>query len=74
MTTAAQTPPSSVTPDSVIQLATGFMASKHLFVANEIGLFQHLAVGPATLDELPSGRACRVARSVFRPTRWSPWG
>jgi len=30
----------------------GFMASKHLFVANEIGLFQCLAAGPATRDEL----------------------
>jgi DNA-binding IclR family transcriptional regulator len=28
------------------------MASKHMFVANEIGLFQHLAAGPATLDDL----------------------
>ena len=30
----------------------GYMASTHLFVANEIGLFQRLAAGPATLDEL----------------------
>jgi SAM-dependent methyltransferase len=52
MTTAAQTSPSRVTPDLIIQLATGFMASKHVFVANEIGLFQHLAAGPATLDAL----------------------
>ena len=52
MTTAEQTTLSSVTPDPIIQLAMGYMASKHLFVANEIGLFQHLAAGPATLDEL----------------------
>jgi SAM-dependent methyltransferase len=52
MTTAEQTLPSSVTPDPILQLAMGFMASKHLFVANEIGLFQRLAAGPATLDEL----------------------
>jgi DNA-binding IclR family transcriptional regulator len=28
------------------------MAAKHLFVANEVGLFEELAEGPATLDEL----------------------
>ena len=28
------------------------MASKHLFVANEIGLFERLALGPCTLDDL----------------------
>src|SRR5579885_1370687 len=39
-------------PDLIMQIATGFMAAKHLFVANEIGLFEHLAGGPATLDEL----------------------
>jgi SAM-dependent methyltransferase len=55
MTTAEQTPLSSVTPDPIIQLAMGYMASKHLFIANEIGLFQHLAAGPATLDELAQG-------------------
>src|SRR5262249_2304707 len=43
---------SNVTPDSLFQVASGFMAAKHLFVANEVGLFEHLAKGPATLDEL----------------------
>ena len=28
------------------------MASKHLYVANELGLFEHLAEGPMTLDHL----------------------
>src|SRR4029453_10110645 len=32
--------------------ASGFMAAKHLFVANEVGLFVHLAEGAATLDDL----------------------
>ena len=41
-----------VTPDSIFQVASGFMASKHLFVANEVGLFEDLAEGPKTLDEL----------------------
>ena len=42
----------NVTPDSIFQVASGFMASKHLFVANEVGLFEGLAEGPKTLDEL----------------------
>jgi len=40
----------AVTPDAIFQVATGFMAAKHLFVANEVGLFEHLAPGPTTLD------------------------
>jgi len=42
----------SITPESIFQLASGFMAAKHLFIANEIGLFTTLAEGPATLDRL----------------------
>jgi len=41
-----------ITPEPIFQLASGFMAAKHLFVANEIGLFDKLAPGPATLDTL----------------------
>lgn len=41
-----------VAPDPIFQLATGFMSAKHLFVANEVGLFEELSDGPATLDEL----------------------
>ena len=40
------------TPDPIMKIAMGFMASKHLFVANEIGLFEGLAKGPATIVEL----------------------
>ena len=43
---------SNVTPDSIFQVASGFMASKHLYAANEVGLFEQLADGPITLDEL----------------------
>ncbi|HSE89927.1 MAG TPA: methyltransferase [Candidatus Binatia bacterium] len=39
-------------PAKIFEVATGFMAAKHLFVANEVGLFEKLAEGPATLDEL----------------------
>jgi SAM-dependent methyltransferase len=41
-----------VTPDLIFQVANGFMAAKHLFVANEIGLFEALADSPAPLDDL----------------------
>jgi hypothetical protein len=35
-----------------MRIALGYMAAKHLFVASAIGLFESLAGGPATLDEL----------------------
>lgn len=38
--------------DAIFEVAMGFMASKHLFVANEIGLFTALAKGPARLEQL----------------------
>lgn len=41
-----------VTRAKIFEVASGFMAAKHLFVANEVGLFEKLAEGPATLDEL----------------------
>src|ERR671933_1287509 len=50
MTAAGE--PTVVTPDSLFQIASGFMAAKHLFIANEVGLFEQLAGGPATLDDL----------------------
>jgi hypothetical protein len=41
-----------VTPDPIMRIALAYMAAKHLFVASAIGLFESLAGGPATLDEL----------------------
>jgi ubiquinone/menaquinone biosynthesis C-methylase UbiE len=41
-----------LTPAPIFEVFTGFMASKHLFIANEVGLFEQLAAEPATLDEL----------------------
>ncbi len=32
-----------ITPESIFQVASGFMAAKHLFIANEVGLFDQLA-------------------------------
>ncbi len=43
---------SAITPDPIMKTALGFMAAKHLFVADEIGVFRALAQTPATLDEL----------------------
>lgn len=42
----------AVTPDLIFQVANGFMASKLLFVANDVGLFEALADAPVTLDDL----------------------
>lgn len=50
-------------PEPIMKIAMGFMASKHLYVASEIGLFEALAAGPATLDELAS-RTGVPARTV----------
>lgn len=54
----------SVTPDQIFQLAQGFMASKHLFAANELGLFEALGEGPADLAGLAArtGLPQRTAR------------
>ncbi len=41
-----------ITPEPIFQVASGFMAAKHLFIANEIGLFDQLAHGSANLEDL----------------------
>jgi SAM-dependent methyltransferase len=61
-----ETPPTAtdVTPDGIFQVAAGFMAAKHLFVASEIDLFAQLADGPVTLADLAarSGLPRRTVR------------
>ena len=42
----------TATPEPIMKIAMGHMAAKYLFVANEIGLFEALAAGPASLEEL----------------------
>ena len=54
----------NVTPDSILRIATGFMASKHLFVAGAIGLFEKLAGGAMTLDQLAAG--CAIPHRTLR--------
>jgi SAM-dependent methyltransferase len=61
MTAETGHPPTSpetsrVTPDSIMDVARGFMAAKHLFAASSVGIFEALADGPATLAEI-SARA-----------------
>ena len=51
------------TPEPIMKVAMGFMAAKHLFVASEVGLFEALAAGPATIEEL-AGRTGVPARTI----------
>jgi SAM-dependent methyltransferase len=53
-----------VSPDLILQLASGFMAAKHLFAANELGVFEALADSPTTIDGLAArtGLTRRAAR------------
>ena len=55
---------SSVTPEPIMRLASGFMAAKHLFAASELGLFEALADSPTTIDGLAArtGLTRRAAR------------
>jgi len=41
-----------VAPEPIMKIAMGFMAAKYLFAATEIGVFDVLARGPASLGEL----------------------
>ena len=41
-----------VTSEPIMRIAMGFMAAKHLFTASAIGLFENLADGPATVDDI----------------------
>lgn len=53
----------TTTPESIFQLAQGYMASKLLFVAGEIGLFEQLADGPKSAAEVAANLRLPV-RSV----------
>ncbi|HEX3605806.1 MAG TPA: methyltransferase [Candidatus Dormibacteraeota bacterium] len=61
---AIAAPPPGVGPERIFEIATGFMAARHLFAAGELGLFEALADGPATIDELATrmGLSRRVVR------------
>ncbi|MDZ7729083.1 MAG: methyltransferase [Dehalococcoidia bacterium] len=53
-----------VTPEPILQLLSGFMAAQHLMVSSEVGLFEQLGGGEATLDDLATrtGLPWRSAR------------
>lgn len=64
-TSSTPTPSSSAAdPEAIFRLASGFMASKFLFAASELGLFEALADSPADLDGLAArtGLTRRCAR------------
>ena len=72
MTTLNQASGSLTAPDpaAIFKIATGFMAAKHLFAANELGLFEALADSPATLDALAARcgltpRATRISADAM---------
>jgi SAM-dependent methyltransferase len=55
-----------VTPDAIMKIAMGFMASKHLFAANEVGLFERLAAGPSRIEDVAasSGTPASTVRII----------
>ncbi len=60
----SQQHPGPPSPESIIQLASGFMTAQHLFAASELGLFEALAGSPAAIDTLAArtGLTRRAAR------------
>lgn len=67
MTTATQPSPAATpttSPAPILQVAAGYMAAKHLFAANELGIFEALADAPADLAALAArtGLTTRAAR------------
>jgi SAM-dependent methyltransferase len=67
---AIQEAPATVDPEPLLRVASGFMAAKHLFAAEELGLFGALAAGPATLDDVAerlgvSRRAARISADAM---------
>jgi SAM-dependent methyltransferase len=54
----------AASPEPIMRVASGFMAAKLLFAANELGLFEALGESPATLDALAArtGLTRRAAR------------
>lgn len=59
-----------VTPEPIMQVASGFMAARHLFAASELGIFEALADSPASLDALAARiglthRATRISADAM---------
>lgn len=62
-THAPATPDTELSPEPILQIAGGFMASKHLFAANELGIFEALGQGPTDLAGL-AGRTGLTPRGA----------
>ncbi|MEJ2378146.1 MAG: methyltransferase dimerization domain-containing protein [Pseudolabrys sp.] len=60
----------NVTPEPIMRISTGFMASKHLFTAGAIGLFEKLGDGTMTLDDLAAACGIPRRRCVSSRMRW----
>jgi len=61
---------STVSPEPIMRVASGFMAAKLLFAANELGIFEALADSPATIDALAARtgltrRASRISADAM---------
>ena len=59
-----ETPTDQASPEPIMRLASGFMAAKHVFAANELGLFEALGDSPTTIEGLAArtGLTTRAAR------------
>src|SRR2546422_10633485 len=62
MSTVATQPAADARP--ILETATGFMRTKHLFVATELGIFEALADAPKSIDEL--ARDLKLPRRTAR--------
>ena len=71
MAASAQT--TEVAPDILFQIASGFMGAKHLFIANEIGVFEQLAGGAATLSDLAERTGIAAGGCALWLTQWWRW-
>ena len=54
-----------VTPDPIMKMAMGFMAAKHLFAANEVGLFER-GPGVPNVTRVAAGRIQGARASAVR--------
>jgi len=70
LTAASEEVHDTPTPALIMQIAHGFMASKHLFAASELRLFEALGEGPVDLDGLAARtglnrRATRISADAM---------
>ena len=58
-----------IKPDPIMKIAMGFMAAKHLFVANEIGLFEGVEpTGLTTFSGKPASSLRNTWAALVRTT------